>query len=48
MATTDEDRQSLSRLFQRRKIADRDQLFAALDKTIQDVPDDAQFPSRDA
>src|SRR3972149_12005335 len=31
MSTPDEDRQALSRLFQRRKIADRDQLFAALD-----------------
>ena len=31
MSTPDEDRQALSRLFQRRKIADRDHLFAALD-----------------
>ena len=31
MATPDEDRQALSRLFQRRKIADLDHLFAALD-----------------
>jgi len=31
MPTTDEDRQALSRLFQRRKIADLEQLFAALD-----------------
>ena len=30
MPTTDEDRQALSRLFQRRKIADLEQLFAAL------------------